>query len=284
MNPSTPNRTVSEIEAALDVEGEDADGPRQFVDQVEQQQEDGHAFASGSECLSQGHRLVADAGEEVVGKGDPAVAFGLAALPGGLFVENGCSETCGVVVLEPRSRMTSPITALSSVTCVSPNLVTRLLPPGMASGKITRGFTVRSMKARPWVWLLLVFALLATACGGRSTSRPMTATRPKRLTTRRRQRNGSRRTGPETEEDPAPRNRRRSQHRRPPRWHLRRIPGWLRPRRSSLHPTRRLLCLPRCRSRCTGNRRRHRGRLDLDRAHPVETDASTSASASRSVT
>ena len=74
---------------------------REFVDQVEQQQEDGHALASGSECLPQGHRLVADAGEEVVGKGDPAVAFGLGALPGSLFVENGCSETRGVVVLEP---------------------------------------------------------------------------------------------------------------------------------------------------------------------------------------
>ena len=63
----------------------------------------------GEETLEE---LVADAGEKIVGKGDPAVAFGLGALPGSLFVENGCSETRGVVVLEtpllhdppPRSR------------------------------------------------------------------------------------------------------------------------------------------------------------------------------------
>ena len=92
---------VRDPEAALDVGGEDANGSGQFVDQVEQQQEDGHALASSSECLPQGHRLVADAGEKVVGESDPTVAFGLGALPGSLFVENGCSETRGVVVLEP---------------------------------------------------------------------------------------------------------------------------------------------------------------------------------------
>ena len=221
---------------------------------------------------SQGHRLVADAGEEVVGKGDPAVALGWVRCRAASSSRTAAARLAALSSSSPVSHDPPDHGIVECDLCLT-EPCDRLLPPDMASGKSPGGFTVRSMNARPWVWLLLVFALLATACGGENDE--------------------SADDGGETEAvDDAPAEDSETElTNRSPR--LKRTPALpkprtvptptttpeaasspsskrLRSRRSSLHPTRRLLCRPRCSGRPAGNRRRHRGRLDLDRAHPVE--------------
>ena len=83
-------------------------GAGQFVDQIEQQQEHGHALAADRECLPQRHRFVPDAGQQIVGQHHAGAARRLLGLTSGLLVEDRSGENEGREVAQAEGPQRSP--------------------------------------------------------------------------------------------------------------------------------------------------------------------------------